>query len=178
MVQAGFPSAEIHCFPNKGMDVLPFLRLLPVLKCRNYSLVCKLHTKRGVEPLGSVWRQHLISSLVGNRRSVQTVLKAFSENPDLMMAGPSNLYVSAKLVMYKNRSTLEQLNKILCPESRMPEDWGFFAGSMFWARIDSLLPIASAAEQLSRQWQADLGGEGNSDGGFAHAVERAFGWAA
>lgn len=178
MIRADFPSAEIHCFPNEGMDVLPFLKQLPILKKLGYSLVCKLHTKRGVEPLGPVWRRNLLQSLIGNADNIQAILKSFIKHPALMMVGPSSLYVSAKLVMYKNRTTLERIHGILFPGFAMPDDWGFFAGSMFWSRIDALLPIASVAENHYHKGCEDLAEEENSDGSMAHAIERAFGWAA
>jgi hypothetical protein len=177
-VKAEFPTAELHIFPNEGMDVLPFLRLLPELKHRGYDVVCKLHTKRGIEPLGTVWRQHLLRSLVADTASLHVVLAAFRDNPNLALAGPAELYVSAKLLMYENRLLLKQLHQQLEPVDFMPDDWGFFAGSMFWVRVDAMLPIAAAANQIATASRCDQEQIANGDGSLAHALERALGWAA
>lgn len=178
LVRTDFPAAEIHTFPNEGMDVLPFLRLLPELKRRGYDVVCKLHTKRGVEPLGAVWRRHLLRSLVGSASSIQILMAAFNDMPRLALAGPAALYVSGKALMYENKPLLKLMHNQLDPDNSFPEDWGFFAGSMFWARISWLLPIAAIASQVASVNMRDREPLANDDGGLAHALERAFGWAA
>ena len=98
-VLADFPDAQIHPYPNQGMDMVPFLRLIPSLKAMGYGLVCKLHTKRGVEPLGAVWREHLLETLVGSATSVQDLIEAFRKDPLLVLAGPAALYLSAHTTM-------------------------------------------------------------------------------
>lgn len=177
-----FQDAEIHVFPNQGMDTLPFLRLIPELKMRGYELVCKLHTKKGVQPLGQIWRRHLLDSLVGAPEIVSDIVQAFRADQSLMIAGPSLLYVSARTVMYENKSRLEKLAKSVSSLGYLPEDWGFFAGSMAWFRVDALMSLAWAVNQSIDQ-SVNLierinESSANSDGSFSHALERALGWLA
>jgi GT2 family glycosyltransferase/glycosyltransferase involved in cell wall biosynthesis len=175
-VQKIFPGAEIHIFPNQGMDILPFIQLIPELKIRGYELVCKLHTKKGVEPLGQTWRRHLLESLVGCSEIVSEIVQTFSADQSLMIAGPSLLYISARTVMYENKKWLDMLAKTAFSLESLPEDWGFFAGSMAWFRVDALIPLASAVNQTVRSVEFVDKCAPNSDGSFPHALERALGW--
>lgn len=176
-VKSDVPNAEFHLLPNEGMDVLPFLRLIPELKKRGYGLVCKLHTKRGCGPHGAIWRHHLLRNLVGDQRMIHGALKAFEGNPELALAGPADLYMSGEFLMYNNRPKLEAIHRQLETGRPFPEDWGFFAGSMFWARINAIAPIADAADRIAIAYRNDSQHAVNGDGGLAHALERAIGWA-
>lgn len=173
-----FPYAEIHVFPNQGMDIVPFLRLIPQLKLQGYELVCKLHTKKGVEPLGRIWRRHLLDSLVGCPEIVSDILHAFSTDQSLMIAGPSLLYVSARTVMYENKAKLEKLARCVSGVGSLPDDWGFFAGSMAWFRVDALMSLASTVNQSVNLIDCFDESTPNSDGSISHALERALGWLA
>lgn len=177
LVVSEFPDAEIHAFPNEGMDVLPFLRLIPQLQSRAYTLLCKLHTKKGVEPFGPIWRRHLLDALVGCPVVVEEIVQIFSTDQSVMMAGPSSLYLSARTVMYDNQMILENLAKSATTLERLPDDWGFFAGSMAWFRVSALISLSLMVENLGRSL-GEAGGEyvPNSDGSLAHALERALGW--
>jgi lipopolysaccharide biosynthesis protein len=126
------------------MDMVPFLRLIPSLKEMGYGLVCKLHTKRGVEPLGAVWREHLLETLAGSAATVRALIEAFNRDPLLVLAGPAALYLSAHTTMYENRPMLEQLASAMEQPPNLNDDWGFFAGSMGWMRVDALMPLAKA----------------------------------
>jgi lipopolysaccharide biosynthesis protein len=175
-VLADFPDAHIHPYPNRGMDMVPFLLLIPSLKAMGYGLVCKLHTKRGVKPLGDVWRKYLLESLIGSAASVRDVIEAFNMDPLLAQAGPSALYLSAHTTMYENRAMLERLASAMERPPALHDDWGFFAGSMGWIRMDSLTQLALAATRIiefNGQLRPALP---NADGGWPHALERAMGW--
>jgi GT2 family glycosyltransferase/glycosyltransferase involved in cell wall biosynthesis len=175
-IQKVFPDSQIHVFPNQGMDILPFIRLVPELKTRGYELVCKLHTKKGVEPLGQIWRRHLLDSLVGCPEIVSDIVQIFNADHSVMIAGPSLLYVSAKTVMYENKIMLDKLAKTVFSMGSLPEDWGFFAGSMAWFRVDALMSLAWGVNQSVHLIDHIDECSPNSDGYFSHALERALGW--
>ena len=171
-----FPSAHIHPYPNQGMDIVPFLSLIPHLKDLGYGLVCKLHTKRGAEPLGNVWREHLLESLVGSASAVRALIEAFNSDPLLVLAGPSELYLSAHTTMYENLPMLERLSKAMERPPNLLDDWGYFAGSMGWMRVDSLLLLSKAASRVIDISVSKGHSIPNSDGEWPHALERAMGW--
>ena len=47
LVVEDFPDVRFRPFDNLGMDVVPFLLLVPELLREGYLAVCKLHTKKG-----------------------------------------------------------------------------------------------------------------------------------
>jgi lipopolysaccharide biosynthesis protein len=171
-----FPDAHIHPYPNQGMDMVPFLRLIPSLKAMGYGLVCKLHTKRGVEPLGAVWREHLLETLVGSAATVRDLIEAFNRDPLLVLAGPAALYLSAHTTMYENRPMLERLAGAMEQPPNLRDDWGFFAGSMCWMRVDALMPMASAMNKTFDFSDPQVKHSSNADGEWPHVLERAMGW--
>ena len=174
-VYESIPEAKIHPYPNEGMDTLPFMRLLPLLQHSGYKLVCKLHTKRGVDPLGATWRKYLFEKLVGSPSTVRNLVRTFDQNPSLILAGPSALYLSALNSMYGNRPILEILAKRLNIQTPFNSDWGFFAGSMLWSRVDAFMPLAEALIDNNELANHTHVCASNGDGGLPHALERALG---
>ncbi|MCC6737248.1 MAG: hypothetical protein IT534_14135 [Bauldia sp.] len=172
--------AEWIATPNEGFDVAPFLAVLPLLERRGYDLVCKLHTKKGSSGFGRRWREAFLDALIGPDRMdgligsgavVAETIEAFAATPDLAMVGPAGLWLSAAVNMTANADGVQRLGAVAFPERRLPPDWGFFAGTMFWTRVHHLKPFVRL-HSLRDAWE----GEGpRRDGGAAHAVERLFG---
>jgi GT2 family glycosyltransferase/glycosyltransferase involved in cell wall biosynthesis len=171
-VKLDFPAARIHVTPNQGMDILPFLSLVPLWQKENVLAVCKLHTKKGDNgAVATQWRKHLIDTLIGHPGIPNQMVRAFTEHPHLSLVGSADLYLSGQRLIFENEPTLQQLNHEL-NQNRLPEvDWGFFAGTMFWVRPSTLHNLARLASRL------DLGVRHNysKDGQFEHALERVFG---
>lgn len=165
------PRADFVETPNEGFDVAPFIEVLPLLERRGYDLVCKLHTKRGTSGFGRQWRRACLDALVGSAEAVAATIEAFRRRPDLAMVGPAELYLSASANMTANADGVTRLAPIIFPSLELPPDWGFFAGTMFWTRLESLRPFARLRGGAAA-WE---GGGTAVDGGFAHAVERLFG---
>ena len=91
------------------------------------------------------------------------------------MLGSSTFYKSANKFMYLNYNSVNDfLSYINKDDPNLLSDWGFFAGTMFWARpeiFDTLIDYISRFN-LSYESSNDLS---SSDGTFAHACERIFG---
>jgi hypothetical protein len=169
-VLADWPAAEVLEAPNSGRDIGPFLRVLPLLLKRGYNIVCKLHTKRGAtEP--DTWRHMLMEGVLGSKALVRQILGWFENDPDLAIVGPKELYLNGQRFIGPNAATLEGLFRRLKGEhAGVPDDWGFFAGSMFWIRPELLRGLATLHLEL------DLEEDNTSnDAQIAHAVERLFG---
>ncbi len=168
-IKSEFKNADIRPFPNSGRDVAPFVRLLPELQAQGYEVVCKIHTKKGAAH-SSMWGKLLIDSILGSPEIASLILNEFAADPLLGMVGSDPLYVSARAHQYGNMKTVKTLWRYLHNGANVPDDWGFFAGTMFWARTE---PLAKLAEILKKyNFEED---NSKTDGQLAHAFERLFG---
>ncbi|MBZ9656076.1 rhamnan synthesis F family protein [Phyllobacterium lublinensis] len=165
-----FPDAIVLEVDNAGRDIGPFLSVLPLLIDKNYTAICKVHTKKGqTEP--ATWRRLMLQGLLGNEFLVTRILCSFQSNPDLLLVGPNDLYVSGPTHMMDNQSKIDGLIERLYPGRRLPSEWGFFAGTMFWISPRALeKPLQMFLEGLD--FEAE---DGTNDGQIAHAIERFFG---
>ena len=163
---------EIVPVANRGWDVAPLFAILPLLAERGYDLVCKLHTKKGGSGYAAEWRDLFHEALTGSDAIVARIEAAFASDPALELVGPAALYKSSASHLFRNAGLLETLAPRLTAPLAPPSDWGFFAGTMFWARRTMLERLAPLA---------DFGSGGSAeeerDGALAHAFERLFGLA-
>ena len=171
LVKQAFPQANIRTFPNKGMDILPFLKMIPELVEAGYVVMCKLHTKKGHDALAGVWRKLLLDTLVGDSSTVATVMQALTEGNQLAMIGSGVLYLSVQKLMYEeNKDNIQALASALDIVD-LPQDWGFFAGTMFWVRPALLQTLADK----TGHYFEDITHTHKADGGVEHALERLLG---
>ena len=162
---------EIIETENRGRDVGPFLAVLPSLLERGFQVCLKLHTKGRRSPFSLVWRHCAYDALIGSEAVFDRALDAFAADPSLALVGPAPLFVSAATHMLGNAEALQRAAAVCLPGKRLPRDWGFFAGTMFWARTEALKPLL----QL-RRFGITFGPERRSaDGELEHALERLFG---
>lgn len=170
-LQKSFPEAQVRPFANQGMDILPFLQVIPELAEKGYQQVLKLHTKKGQTDFGPVWGEALLEALIGHANYLTHMEAAFNQNPSLALAGPSAFYLSGKKLMLGNQATLDSLSQTLLQQPLPQDDWGFFAGSMFWTRPQAWQKLASWATANT----AAFAGDYQQDGQWVHALERFFG---
>lgn len=171
LVKQHFPLAHIRALPNRGMDILPFLSLMPELTEAGYVAVCKLHTKQGHDELAGSWRKLMLDTLVGNTATIAAVTQAFADDGQLAMVGPGALYLSVQKLMYaQNQDNIEILAQAVGISS-LPQDWGFFAGTMFWVRPALLRTLA---EQIRHVFEGEVA-QKQADGRLEHALERLLG---
>lgn len=164
--------------PNWGRDVLPFMRLAPLLLDKGYAYVLKLHTKRSPHRTdGSDWMTRIVSSLVPDEdRTVDELFEVLAD-PRTGLIGPAGEYYSMGVNFEANGPHLTKLlNKLYAPDvshsilQTNRTTHGFFGGTMFWARLEALAPIFTQRMSL-------LGYEperSQIDATRAHAMERVF----
>lgn len=170
-VLSAFPKARMHVGPNIGMDIVPFLSLIPVLANEDYFAVCKLQTKKGDGDLAVVWRHLMLDTLIGSNQNYSRAVDGLRKEDELCLIGPAALYQSGQHLMYDNEHNLSRI-LAACYHDKLPEvDWGFFAGTMFWARVETLLPLSKHVTY----GHPGIGGEYKKDGKIEHALERFFG---
>ena len=166
-----FANARLCVTPNLGMDVLPFLSLVPTLVNEGYELVCKLHTKRGQGEQGEVWRDVMLDSLVGSGGNFVAAMEAMQADKQLHAIGPGPLYLSGAKLMYDNEQQLQEVLQTVYGQQLPDHEWGFFAGSMLWLRVEVLQKLAAAVTFK----HPELDGQFKKDGKLEHALERVLG---
>lgn len=157
----------IYC-PNRGRDILPFLKIYDRLI--RYDVCLKLHTKRGLTNFGDMWRQMSLDSLLASEQAVSNILKAFQSNSDLVVAGPRCFYSSGRRLMHGNHANIVRLCDTLGIQYSEDRDWAFFAGTMFWFRPSLYADVYE--HLLLAKFEKEAG---QQDGGIEHSIERIFG---
>lgn len=166
---------QVVFIENIGMDVYPFMNFLINTRNNDYDLILKLHTKNNNSRSGPAWRDICLSNLIGSKDGIMNIISFLVSNVSVQLLGPALLYKSAKKFMYNNYDvvndfTLETVGEELSDLT----EWGFFAGTMFWARSSIFRPLISYLSQSSISF-ASSEGLSSSDGTLAHGCERIFG---
>lgn len=160
-----------HLLPvnNRGRDVLPFLAALEKIVTEGFSYLLKIHTKKSKHRGdGDSWRVDLYSKLL-NEKSIRMAIGVFDANSQVGLIGPSGHIVPMSYYWGANRYAIESLACRLGKSLEEVQSMSFVAGTMFFARVDALLPLLSLAIKES-DFEAEAG---QTDGTLAHALERA-----
>lgn len=172
-----YNNAHVLEAPNRGRDVLPFLQFAQELNGLGYKYVLKIHSKRSPHRRdGDKWFEELISSLLPRDHKVLKELMEILEKEETGIIGPKGQYISLIVNFPSNGPRIaEAISNIYSPKItnrliRNRRQYGFFAGTMFWARLDALKPILDRRFKISR-FDAE---KGQIDATFAHALERVF----
>lgn len=176
-VQADFAEAHVLFVPNRGRDVLPFLSLAPHLMRLGYAQVLKLHSKQSAHRIGGTdWLSGPVSKLLPKNRHVMAALIAALQDDTAGVVGPRGLYVTLPVHFELNRAHIltllgETYSSAIAQEvAERPEGYGFFAGTMFWVRLDAIGTIVRRRFSIST-FEPE---HGQLDTTFAHAMERVF----
>lgn len=176
-IRKDYPGVQIIEVPNRGRDVLPFMYVASRLEKLGYEFVLKLHSKKSLHrDDGQQWFTDILDNLLPSSAYVVNSVKSNLTNKKTGIIGPSGQYVSL-LVNYDANSffLLRTLKKIFSKDvsraiNKNREEYGFFAGTMFWARLDALTDVFARNFKV-----ADFEREGRHiDGTMAHALERIF----
>lgn len=168
---------DCHVFivPNQGRDVLPFVHLARRLHEAGYEYVLKIHSKRSMHRTdGAKWFNSLLEDLIPSKVDEYIKLCEILDQEGTGIVGPKNHFVSLEYMMGSNEIKLRAaLHKIMGARVASnvilkADKYAFFAGTMFWARLDSIAPILNAYLQPS-DFEVE---NGQLDGTFAHALER------
>ena len=124
--------------------------LLPLIREEGYEAVCHLHTKKGDSGYAAEWRAIAYDGLIRDNDLVTRLLGGVRRAiPTLMLAGPAALYKSAASHQFGNAAILSDLAPRLMAPLYPLADWGFFAGTFFWAR-PALLERLAAPGRIRR----------------------------
>ncbi|MCD6389769.1 MAG: glycosyltransferase [Desulfobulbaceae bacterium] len=148
-VRKDFPDARIRAFPDCGMDIVPFLSIMPDLIAAEYDAVCKLHTEKGSKGnKDRLCQESMLENPVTSDVGINTIGKAFVQDPDLALVGPGPFYLSAGMVMGDNEKDLFRLFGLTCKEDFSKQNWGIFAGTSFWFRPLFFKQLAGMTDKI------------------------------
>ncbi|QWT18697.1 glycoside hydrolase family 99-like domain-containing protein [Bacillus sp. NP157] len=160
--------AEIVVAPNRGRDILPFLRVAARLRDEGEDVVLKLHTKRSTHrDDGATWRAELISRLVAPDRAI-VVEQAFADDATLGLVAPEGHVQPLAYYWGANEANVQYLCALMGVAPPDVDNDHFIAGSMFWCRLGAIEALID-----SPLAETDFEPEsGQVDGTLAHAIER------
>jgi len=155
---------------NRGRDILPFLKIIPVVIEAGFNCFLKIHTKKSKHREdGDDWRTDILNGLL-NSNCIKAVLRCFKNNPNIGVVGPSNHIVPMTTYMGSNKDRIGDFSSRMGISIEKVMEQPFVAGSMFFSKIQAILPLLNLAIRPK-----DFGEEsGQIDGTLAHAIERAF----
>jgi hypothetical protein len=110
-----------------------------------------------------------LEKLLGGHRLGQ-ILKLLSNNPSVGLVGPEGHFVSMKAHYGANEERVLVLGRRLGLSENAISQQGFFAGSMFAARVSAIKPLLEFGFEDS-DFESE---QGQRDGTLAHALERIF----
>lgn len=171
LLNARINCARLVCSENRGRDVRPFMKLLPILEKEGFEFVLKLHTKKSPHRRdGEQWGQNLITGLIGSA-NLKAGLRRFLTDPELGLLAPKGTLCNYLEGDHPNQPLLDLLlNQFEYDRSRI-RDSKFPAGNMFLARVSALKMMSTLAIADSQFESEPLA----LDGTIAHAIERVFG---
>ena len=164
---------KIHFFENEGYDVLPFLKVLSILPEKDF-LLAKIHTKNIRDEVTLEWINEGLRSIFASDVYVESVIRRFDSDNNLLMLGSKKLYKSTKKFMYENEELFCYMCSLLSNRKYTIDmnAMGFFAGNIFWAKKSIFLVLCEQMRDLKFENSIQNSG---SDGSIWHALERIFG---
>ncbi len=167
---------NLFVLPNRGRDVLPFLVCArEIQKHAHYKYILKLHSKKSKHRNdGNEWLNSLLDELIPAKvNNITTVLRKKNTGA----VGAKSHVASLSRYMGGNRRDVAVVMSYFTDDSNIldvlnnQDKYPFFAGTMFWCRVDFLDPILN-----SKVSPGDFHSEaGQVDSTTAHALERVFG---
>ena len=76
--------------------------------------------------------------MAGSATTDRDLIEALNRDPLLVLAGPEALYLSAHTPTHEKRPMLEPLASAMEQPPNLRDEWGSFAGSMIWLRVNAL----------------------------------------
>ncbi|MFA6036685.1 MAG: glycoside hydrolase family 99-like domain-containing protein [Legionellales bacterium] len=170
LTASGF-TFELLALPNRGRDILPFLKILPLVLQNNHDLLIKVHTKKSLHRQdGELWLEDMISNLLTNK-AISNAHEHFKQHPDTGILGPTIHTLLIWDYIGSNANQILYLAARMGIDQQTLQELNFVAGTMFVARPMALVPLLNLAWDM-HDFEEE---QGQIDGTLAHAIERAMG---
>lgn len=159
---------RLMVLPNRGRDVLPFLKILQEMVEEGVELFAKVHTKRSLHRNdGAAWRNELYEAVIG-RKAFSSSIAVMRDDPTIGMLGPNGHLVSMDTYLGSNVHRIKKYMQVLGADPERILDFSFFAGTMFIARVEALKPLLTLGLN-DHDFEEEAG---QIDGTLAHVLER------
>lgn len=164
---------KIVVVANRGRDIAPmFCTFGDTL--RDYDFIAHIHGKKSLYNNGATtgWREYLLKGLLGSDLQIRRIFTLLTASTGFGFVYPQNF----SQLPYQANTWLSNrtMGRHLCQRlgiSHVPGGYfDFPAGSMFWARSDSLKPLFDAKLRLEEFPEES----GQKDATVAHCIERMF----
>lgn len=167
-IRVEFPGALVRRVPNRGRDFLPFLHWLRLAAAEGIDVVCKIHTKRPpFVATGDAWRHDMLDKVLGSKADAASIVERFRREPRLGIVAPGGHVASSTFWWERNAQRVHLLSDMLGSDLGR-KSFDFVPGSIFWARVAALLPLAGLPVD-EEDFEEETGAD---DGTLAHALER------
>lgn len=180
-VHKSFKNANILIVPNKGRDVLPFIKTALLLENMGYEKLLKIHSKKsthreaeGERESGETWLSNTLEALIPKSDKSLSQLIELLEDHRTGVIGPREYYYPLKAYLSHNLVYIKKVMRPIYPEffsgnvASNLDRLNFFGGTMFWADIKSISGTLRISQDNFQQEK------GQTDGTIAHALERMF----
>lgn len=171
LVEFGFMNSIVIATQNRGRDIGPFVESLELIARSNIDFVCKLHTKKSKHRQdGDSWRNEIIKGLCHS--SALSLLQDCNTlgSFDIGLLAPKDHLLPVGTYWGSNQHHVLSLGTKLGLSAEEISSSYFPAGSMYWFRVDALLPLLSLVDPDKFEFEV-----GQTDGTYAHAIERVIG---
>ena len=161
---------EIFSNPNRGRDILPFLRLTRIAIGQGYRYFLKIHSKKSTHRQdGAVWRDQLFDDLL-SPQAFSSSLNAMATNSSIGLIGSQKHFIGLSTYWGSNKRAVKRLSQLLGISFEDEHRYGFFAGTMFFFTAEAVFPLLALRLNFF-DFEPE---EGQLDGTLAHAIERMF----
>jgi GT2 family glycosyltransferase len=182
VIRESFPDANVIIVPNRGRDVLPFIKTALILKEAGYKKVLKLHSKkslhrnheRNTAETGIDWLINTLNALIPDDPNLMVEMVSKLNSKQTGMIGAFEYLYPLKMYLKNNRRLIEQIISSLGYDlfqnniSQELEKYTYFGGTMFWVDLAS---IERALHISKENFQPE---KSQTDATIAHALERVF----
>ena len=166
----------VKVFPNRGRDVAPlFVGFKDEQK--NYDLMCHVHSKKSPHfSWGDDWKNYLLDNLI-SADAVHDIIYYFDNDPEVGLVFPPIYKGLYEFWISHNLTPLEEKDKLNCQYllekmkisyPAVKQSVYFSAGTMFWYRPDSLMPLFQCGLDFDDFPLEPI----DITGSLAHAIER------
>lgn len=170
-----FPQAYIYESPNQGRDVLPFMAIVASLRSAGYKYVLKLHSKKSTHRKdGQDWFKQITDNLMPSDAEIQRSVFETLQESKTAIIGPAKNYTSLIVNFEANGEHMTEVVRKIYGKNiartvlqTNRKEYGFFAGTMLWVRLDSIAPLLNIGKV--RRFETE---KGQIDATYAHALER------
>lgn len=182
VIREDFKDANILLVPNKGRDVLPFIKTAQMLHGMGYKKVLKIHSKKSTHrdiegnaaESGDDWLVNMMDTLIPANKTLLEEVISKVEDEMTGMLGAFDYSYPLKMYLKNNRTIVERIMKLLDADffrgdiANRFNQYSYFGGTMFWTNLDAIQEtLMISADNFHNE-------KGQTDATTAHALERVF----